>query len=191
MSIDFGQIFQNLWQYTCNLTIFWHGLLPNMVMARDSVILCIKYYFLLNFKFCCSAAFLTEVINQNLPPPPKKKRKKNGIELKPSPELQWTKTKRKYARGRTYQITDGYVPLAFWQTNPLMEYEQMAFPLWSLILKYTPNELQGSQYDGNFSEKLISRFLITGFWKLLQTLEMIWEITEIFIQFWSMLDSPL
>ena len=31
-----GQVFQKLWQYKCNLTTFWHGLLPNMAMSRDS-----------------------------------------------------------------------------------------------------------------------------------------------------------
>ena len=55
----------------------------------------------------------------------------------------------------------------------------MAFLLWSLTLKYTPSELQGSQYDGSFSEKLILRFLIIGLWKLLQTVEMIYKIAEI------------
>ena len=40
----------------------------------------------------------------------------------------------------------------------------MTFPLWSLGLKYTPSELQGSQYDGSFSEKLI--FKIFYHWLL-------------------------
>ena len=31
--IYFGQVFQKLWQYECNLTTFWHGLLPNMAMS--------------------------------------------------------------------------------------------------------------------------------------------------------------
>ena len=34
--IYFGQVFQKLWQYKCNLTTFRHGLLPNMAMSRDS-----------------------------------------------------------------------------------------------------------------------------------------------------------
>ena len=34
--IYFGQVFQKLWQYKCNLTTFWHGLLPNMAMSPDS-----------------------------------------------------------------------------------------------------------------------------------------------------------
>ena len=61
----------------------------------------------------------------------------------------------------------------------------MTFPLWSLALKYTPSELQGSQYDGSFSEKLIFKIFIIGFWKLLQNIEIIYKITEIFVQFWS------
>ena len=40
----------------------------------------------------------------------------------------------------------------------------MTFPLWSLTLKYTPIELQGSQYDGSFSEKLI--FKVSDDWLL-------------------------
>ena len=35
--IYFGQVFQKLWQYKCNLTTFWHGLLLNMAISRDSV----------------------------------------------------------------------------------------------------------------------------------------------------------
>ena len=34
--IYFGHVFHKLWQYKCNLTTFWHGLLPNMAMSRDS-----------------------------------------------------------------------------------------------------------------------------------------------------------
>ena len=34
--IYFGQVFQKLWQYKCSLTNFWHGLLPNMAISRDS-----------------------------------------------------------------------------------------------------------------------------------------------------------
>ena len=34
--IHFGQVFQKVWQYKCILTTFWHGLLPNMAMSRDS-----------------------------------------------------------------------------------------------------------------------------------------------------------
>ena len=33
---DFGHIFQTLWQYECDLTTFWYGLFPNMVISRDS-----------------------------------------------------------------------------------------------------------------------------------------------------------
>ena len=32
----FGQVFQKLWQYKCNLITFWHGLSPNMAISRDS-----------------------------------------------------------------------------------------------------------------------------------------------------------
>ena len=32
----FGQVFQKLWQYKWYLTPFWHGLLPKMVISRDS-----------------------------------------------------------------------------------------------------------------------------------------------------------
>ena len=34
--IYFGQVFQKLWQYKCNLAILWHGLLPNMATSRGS-----------------------------------------------------------------------------------------------------------------------------------------------------------
>ena len=34
--VDFGQVFQTLWQYNCNLTIYWHGFLPNTVTPHDS-----------------------------------------------------------------------------------------------------------------------------------------------------------
>ena len=33
--IHFGEVFQKLWQYKCNLTMFWHGLLPNMDISHD------------------------------------------------------------------------------------------------------------------------------------------------------------
>ena len=32
----FGQVFQKVRQYKCNLTTFWHGLLPNMAISGDS-----------------------------------------------------------------------------------------------------------------------------------------------------------
>ena len=34
--IGYGQVFQKLWQYRCNLTTFWHGFLPNMVIMHLS-----------------------------------------------------------------------------------------------------------------------------------------------------------
>ena len=34
--VHFGLVFQKLWLYKCNLTTFWHGLLPNMAMSCDS-----------------------------------------------------------------------------------------------------------------------------------------------------------
>ena len=34
--IYFGQVFQKLWQYKCNLTTFWCGFLPNMAISHDS-----------------------------------------------------------------------------------------------------------------------------------------------------------
>ena len=57
----------------------------------------------------------------------------------------------------------------------------MTFPLWSFTLKYTPSELQGSQYDGSFSEKLIFKIFYHWVWKRLQTIEMIYEITKKFL----------
>ena len=62
--IYFGQVFQKLWQNKCNLTTFWHGLLPNMAMPRDSgrkfVISIFKILFSINVRkshqsswFCC------------------------------------------------------------------------------------------------------------------------------------------
>ena len=37
------QIFHKLWQYKSNLTTFWHGLLPNMVISCDSFSYLIYY----------------------------------------------------------------------------------------------------------------------------------------------------
>ena len=34
--IDFRQVSQKVLQYKCNLNNFWYGLLPNMVISRDS-----------------------------------------------------------------------------------------------------------------------------------------------------------
>ena len=34
--IYFGQVFQKLWQDKCNFTTFWHGILSNMAISRDS-----------------------------------------------------------------------------------------------------------------------------------------------------------
>ena len=34
--IHFGQVYQMLWHYKCNLTTFWHGLFSNMAMSPDS-----------------------------------------------------------------------------------------------------------------------------------------------------------
>ena len=35
-TLYFGQVFQKFRQYKCNLTAFWHGLLPNMAIALDA-----------------------------------------------------------------------------------------------------------------------------------------------------------
>ena len=52
--IYFGQVIQKLSQYECNLTTFWHWLLPNMVIPLDSGLnlsfLCLKSYFPLYFR---------------------------------------------------------------------------------------------------------------------------------------------
>ena len=40
----------------------------------------------------------------------------------------------------------------------------MTIRLWSLTLKYTPSELQGSQYDVSFSKKSI--FKVSDHWSL-------------------------
>ena len=62
--IYFGQVFQKFWKYKCNLTTFWHGLLPNIAMSRVSgknlSFPYLKSYCPLNFRkshqiswFCC------------------------------------------------------------------------------------------------------------------------------------------
>ena len=50
----FGQVFQKLWQYKCNVATFWHELIPNIVISRDSgnnlLFLKLKSYSPLNFR---------------------------------------------------------------------------------------------------------------------------------------------
>ena len=77
--IEFGQVFQYLWQFECNLTTFWHIQIWSYQVTQDENLpfLFSKSYSLLNFtefcekkgkvpKFCGSAASLTEVIKKTV-----------------------------------------------------------------------------------------------------------------------------
>ena len=58
--IDFGQVFQKLWQYNWNLTTFWHGPSYHVTQGKNVSFLYSKSYSPLNFRkthrilwFCC------------------------------------------------------------------------------------------------------------------------------------------